>query len=55
MTSIKWLREPEFEGIHITDPSGWDDYEHFYKKKILKDEFVLRLAQSEFKKDAKKS
>jgi hypothetical protein len=55
MTSIKWLLEPEFAGIQITEPSGWEDYEHFYRRKIQKDEFVLRLAKSDFKKNEKKS
>jgi hypothetical protein len=55
-TSIRWLTEdPEFEGISIVDPTGWDDYDHFYKKKIKKDEFRLRLAQSLFKEDEKES
>ena len=54
-TSIKWLLEEEFNGITIINPTGWDDYEHFYKKKIDKEEFVLRLAKSEFKKDEKNS
>lgn len=55
MTSIKWLTEPEFESVQIIEPDGWDDYAHFYKTKILKDEFVIRLAKSRFKNDEKKS
>lgn len=56
LTSIKWLKDEEFNGITIVEPTGWDDYEHFYKIKISKDEFITRLAKSEFKKtDEKKS
>jgi len=49
MSSIKWSRSDEFAHIKIISPSGWDDYDHFYRQKISKDEFIDRLAKSEFK------
>lgn len=55
MTSIRWLADSEFAGIVVKEPSGWIDYEDFYKKKLTKDEFIIRLAKSEFTKHETKS
>lgn len=43
----EWLQEPEFKGIIILDPDGWDrrpgHFEKSWNKKITKQEFNKRL------------
>lgn len=41
-----WLNSPEFEGVIIHEPNGWEDQEEFLTKKLTKDEFIFKLAQS---------
>jgi hypothetical protein len=48
-TSSEWLHSSEFKGTLIHNPTGWDREnweEDFYKKKITKEQFVLKLASS---------
>lgn len=48
-TSEEWLQEPEYEGVTIYDPDGWDrsNYEYsFCQEKISKNEFKKRLLSS---------
>lgn len=58
-SSMEWLSEPEFEGIEIISPDGWDKNfgtHSFHNEKITKEEFEQRLLKSElyFKKKKKK-
>lgn len=48
-TSSKWLHTDEFSSIRIINPTGWpDDPNWFVSEKITRDEFISRLAMSEY-------
>ena len=46
----EWLAEPEYEGITIYDPDGWDRrgeyWEASWNEKITKQEFERRMVES---------
>jgi hypothetical protein len=43
-----WLQEPEFKGMFIMDPDGWDrsNYAASWAEEITRDEFLSRAACS---------
>lgn len=43
-----WLCEPQYRGIVVFDPDGWDrsNYEASWKEEITEDEFRARLLMS---------
>lgn len=44
----EWLRHPDFEGIVVMDPDGWDrkNYKASWAEKITRAEFEERLMES---------
>lgn len=48
LSSAEWLSRPEYEGVMILDPDGWDrsNFEESWEEKISKKEFDERLAES---------
>lgn len=48
-TSAEWMKHPEFTGITILDPDGWNraNYDHsFNHEQITRTEFLKRLLGS---------
>lgn len=47
-TSDEWLAEPQYEGITVLDPDGWDrkNFKESWNEKISENEFGKRLAVS---------
>lgn len=46
----QWLRSPEFVGLQILDPDGWDrrpyHFDESWNEKITKQEFEKRVSSS---------
>jgi len=50
LSAEEWLREPEYAGVEIYDPDGWDrspeGWERSWNEKINRTEFENRLIAS---------
>jgi len=50
LTAEEWLQEPEYAGLEILDPDGWDrspeGWEQSWNEKIDRREFTHRLFAS---------
>lgn len=46
-TPSEWLKTEEFSHITIVEPNGWDDLGD-YSKKLTKEDFIFKLAKSNF-------
>lgn len=47
-TADEWLAHPDYAGLKILDPDGWDrqNFEVSWAESITKDEFILRMCRS---------
>lgn len=47
-TPDEWLEHPDYEGIEILDPDGWDrqNFEESWAELLTKHEFFQRMIQS---------
>ena len=47
-SASEWLREPQYYGVTIIDPDGWDrtDFDASFDEPITLDEFQRRLNRS---------
>jgi len=47
-TAEEWLAQPQYAGITVLDPDGWDrrNYEESWNEKISENEFGKRLGVS---------
>lgn len=48
MTAEEWLNIPDYHGVKVLDPDGWDrsDFERSWAEQITREEFEARLTES---------
>lgn len=48
LSADEWLAEPEYEGLIVLDPDGWNrmDFEKSWAEKITQNEFNSRVMRS---------
>lgn len=47
-SSAEWFTDPDFEGLYVLDPDGWDrqNFIESWNEKINRDQFENRLHRS---------